>query len=474
MAAISAKLTTNAFETKDLEIRRLSHREAIGRPFETELDVVVLGTEGLELDKVVGAEVTLTIDDGTDVVREINGLATSVLDRLDTEVEHHNYRISVRPLQHRLALVETIDIFLDMPIPEIVKKKLELVGDLEKFKAHLRDEYAVREFVVQYRESDLAFVSRLCEHLGIALVFHDDGSLVLVDDNAGYDSIEEPLGFRARGERTGVYALDGTRSILPSVYVVRDYNYRTPLTDVQGSHEVSEAYAGGVIEYGAHTKTPEDSARLAQVRAEERLASQYVYAGESILPRIGAGRRGTITGHPKTGDLDLLFTEVVHTFELGTKVSTLEASSVEYKNTFRAIGGDVRFRPARSTPRPFVPGLLTGVIDADGGPQHLNNIDDQGRYRVRFLFDTAGPGERRASHWVRMAQPHAGAGYGMHFPLNPGTEVLLGFVNGDPDRPIVLGAVPNPATPSPVDSRDKRLNRIKTETGIVFEICDGK
>ncbi len=474
MAVISAKLSTKAFETKDLEIRRLTHTEAIGRPFATELDVVVQGTDGLDPDKVIGAEATLTIDDGKDVVREITGILTALRDHLDTEVDHHNYRLSLRPMQHRLALVETVDIFLDLSIPEVVKKKLDLVGDVDKFKSHLRGDYPARDFVVQYKESDLAFVSRLCEHLGIALVFHDDGSLVLVDDNAGYDTIEGNLGFRSRGERTDVYALDATRSIMPSVYVVRDYNYRTPLTDVQGSHEVAEAYAGGVIEYGAHTKTPEDSARLARVRAEERLAGQYVFSGESILPQIGAARRGMLAGHPKAGDLDLLFTEVVHTFELGTKVSAVEAGNVEYKNAFRAIRGDVAFRPARVTPRPFVPGLLTGVVDADGGPQNVNNIDDQGRYRIRFLFDTAAPGERRASHWVRMAQPHAGAGYGMHFPLNPGIEVLLAFVNGDPDRPVVVGAVPNPATPSPVDSREKRLNRIKTETGVLFEICDGK
>jgi len=114
------------------------------------------------------------------------------------------------------------------------------------------------------------------------------------------------------------------------------------------------------------------------------------------------------------------------------------------------------------------------VVDADGEPQELGNIDEQGRYRIRFLFDTAGPGERRASHRVRMAQPHAGAGFGMHFPLNPGVEVLLAFVNGDPDRPIVVGAVPNPVTPTPVDAAVRRLNRIKTETGVLFEIGDSK
>lgn len=474
MPGISAKLATNDFETKHVEIRKLVHKEAIARPFETELDVVVLGDEGLDLDKVVGAEVTLTLDDGRDVTREIKGLITAVHDHLDTEVEHHNYRLSMRPLHHRLALVETVDIFLDLSVPDVVKRKLSLVGDEEKLVSRLQGSYPARDFVVQYKESDLAFISRLCEHLGISLVFADDGTLILADDNGGFDAVEGDLVFRPRGEKTDVYALDATRTIMPSLYVVRDYNYRTPLIDVTGSHDVADAYAGGVIEYGAHTKTPEAAAALAKIRAEERRAGRHVYAGESILPAISAAKRGKITGHPKAGDLDVLFTEVVHTVELGTSVFTPDNAQVGYKNSFRAIAADVPFRPARSTPRPFVPGVLTGVVDADGGPQELGNIDDQGRYRIRFMFDTAAPGERRASHWVRMAQPHAGAGYGMHFPLNPGTEVLLTFVNGDPDRPIVAGAVPNPATPTPVDVRDRRLNRIKTETGILFEIGDSK
>ncbi len=471
---ISAKLSTDDFDTSALEIRRLVHTEAIGRPFTITIDAVVEGTDGLDLDKVVGAEVTLAIDDGKDVVREVKGLVTEVLDRLDTEMAHRNFTIVVRPLQHRLALVETVDIFLDLSVPDVVKKKLSLVGDEDKFVSRLRATYPTRDFVVQYKESDLAFVSRLCEHLGIALVFADDGSLELHDDGGSFEALEAELPYRARGEKTGVYALDARRTIMPSLYVVRDYNYRTPLTDVTGSHDVPDAYAGGVIEYGAHTKTPDDATALAKVRAEERLTGRHVFSGESGLPTIAAARRAKIAGHALTGDIDVLFTEVTHTFELGTKAFTPGAEEVGYRNSFRAIAADVPFRPARVTPKPFVPGLLTSVVDADGEPQELGNIDEQGRYRIRFLFDTAGPGERRASHRVRMAQPHAGAGFGMHFPLNPGVEVLLAFVNGDPDRPIVVGAVPNPVTPTPVDAAVRRLNRIKTETGVLFEIGDSK
>ncbi|NUO50871.1 MAG: type VI secretion system tip protein VgrG [Polyangiaceae bacterium] len=472
MAREAATLSTTDFDTKHLEIRKLELREAIGKPFEVTIDVVVTGAEGLPLDNVAGAEIAVTIDDGVSQPREIRCLVVSVEDRMETEVEIHTYRLHAAPLEHRLALVETVDIFLDMSVPDVIKKKLTLTGDEDRFETRLRGDYPQRDFIVQYRESDLSFVSRLAEHLGISLVFTDAGALRLIDDNSGFDEIEEPLQFRSRGEQIGVFALAATRSIMPSLYVVRDYNYRTPLTEIAGSHDVQDAYAGGVIEYGAHTKTPAESTALAKVRAEERLARHHVYSGESRLSQIGASRRGKIAGHPTAGDVTLLFTEVVHTLEQGTRASSPGADQAGYRNTFKAIDAAVAFRPQRTTPRPFVPGVLTGVVDSDGDREDIANIDEHGRYRIRFLFDTAGPGERKASHRVRMAQPHAGPGYGMHFPLNPGVEVLLSFVNGDPDRPIVVGAVPNPATASPVEMTSRKLNRIKTESGVLFEIGD--
>ena len=91
---------------------------------------------------------------------------------------------------------------------------------------------------------------------------------------------------------------------------------------------------------------------------------------------------------------------------------------------------------------------------------------------MRFLFDTAGPGERKASCPVRMMQPLAGPNYGVHFPLKPGTEVTLAFLDGNPDRPVITGAVPNPITPTPVSSPVSTKSRIKTRSGIVIEFED--
>lgn len=116
---------------------------------------------------------------------------------------------------------------------------------------------------------------------------------------------------------------------------------------------------------------------------------------------------------------------------------------------------------------------MNGLIDdARRGVDQYAQLDDEGRYIVKLLYDAADSSGRLASQWIRMAQPHAGPGYGMHFPLKPGVEVLLAFIDGDPDRPIIVGAVPNPVTPSPVEGASNTLNRIKSASGILIEYGD--
>jgi type VI secretion system secreted protein VgrG len=133
------------------------------------------------------------------------------------------------------------------------------------------------------------------------------------------------------------------------------------------------------------------------------------------------------------------------------------------------------YRPSRATKCPRIDGVLTGVIEprVDGVMGQLAELDDQGRYTVRFYFDPAPLGGRPLStHRVRMIQQHSGPNYGTHLPLKAGTEVLVVFVDGDPDRPLIVGSVHNPATPTPVTSRNPSMSRIVTASGIMIEMKD--
>lgn len=115
--------------------------------------------------------------------------------------------------------------------------------------------------------------------------------------------------------------------------------------------------------------------------------------------------------------------------------------------------------------------MVTGIVQpgSDGETGGIAQLDAEGRYLVQFHFDTTQPGEERASHRVRMAQPFAGPSYGMHFPLRRGTEVLVAFTNGDPDRPVIVGALYNTASPSPVVASNATKHQIKAASGALFE-----
>jgi type VI secretion system secreted protein VgrG len=179
-------------------------------------------------------------------------------------------------------------------------------------------------------------------------------------------------------------------------------------------------------------------------------------------------------GHPRADALDLLIVEVEHEGRWPLFDDAPEDAELHYTNSFKAISAEKTYRPPRRTPRPRIHGVVTGIVQplpgADVGA--VARLDEHGRYVVQIHFDTAPPGGQKASHAVRMAQPYAGPNHGMHFPLRPGAEVLLGFVDGDPDRPIILGAVPNAIAPSPVAAANANTHRISTAAGVVIEISD--
>ncbi len=475
------RLESTDFACDEIQIRRLTGTEAISRLFDFRVEIVAAGPKGLDAAAVTGAGVTLVFESDGEELRRVHGIVRALDDLLETEALHRSYRLHIAPRAFRLCLVETVDIFMDQSVPDIVRAKADLVALNDDIDFRLSGAYPAREFVVQYGETDLAFISRLTEHLGISFFFeHSSGGdrMVFTDNADGFSPIPgaggEAIPFRARGEEIGAFHLEASRQIIPRTYVVRDYNYRIPQVDLTSSYEVASGHAGGVVEFGAHYKTPEEGDVLARVRAEERQATELVYTGRSTIPAMTAGATCSIEGHPHLADPRLLITEVTHEASQATMLAGSPGDERPYTNTFRAIPASRTYRPPRVTPKPRIPGVVTGIIDDPTNASSGQNamIDDEGRYTVRFLFDTAAPGERRASRPIRMAQPHAGAGYGTHFPLKPGIEVLIAFVNGDPDRPIIAGAVPNPLTPSPVVASNAKLNRIVTVSGVRFDIKD--
>jgi type VI secretion system secreted protein VgrG len=301
--------------------------------------------------------------------------------------------------------------------------------------------------------------------------------VIFTDDvvNRGLTNGPQEIAYATEGEHLDVYELEVERRMVPSGYMVQDYNYRTPLAEITGSDQLEVGCGGGVIEFGAHHKNKIEGDRLATVRAQERQSGYEVYSGKSSLATLTAGATPVLTGHPILDDTRLLVVEVEHdatfaAFEQGGK-----PGEGAYKNQFQAIRADVHYRPPRVTPRPRIYGLVTGIVQPTHDVGGLARIDEEGRYSVQLYFDTVThEGEEKASHPIRMAQPFAGPNHGMHFPLRPGAEVVIAFMDGDPDRPIIVGSVPNAVARAAVTAADSKMNRIHGTSGIVIEFSQGK
>jgi type VI secretion system secreted protein VgrG len=480
------KLETESYPNGELQISHLTGRDTLSQLFEYEILVIVTDLEDFDPESLIGERATLVYERDDRPAERVFGMISVVKDRLDTEAAHASCRLTFTPRAYRLSLVETLDVFLDLSVPDILRQKLTAAGLKEKttlpggdvdvdFELRLQDLCPARELVVQYKETDLAFISRLCEHIGITFFFEHVGGrdvMIFSDANEGFCALDGDgvVPFRGRGDAHDVFRLEETIRMIPADYTVRDYNYRTPQVALTGQANVADGL-GSVVEYGSHVKTPKEAEQLARIRAQESLAARRIYDGTTDLASLRAGSIFTLEGHPR-GDLGLLVTEVrqaVSQVTLGSGATEAAA----FRSEFKAIRKDRRYRPPRLTAKPRIHGVVTGVIDSANKGQYAD-IDDQGRYRVKFLFDTTNPGEGQASQLVRMAQPHSGEGYGMHFPLRPGVEVIITFVDGDPDRPIIAATVPNPQTASPVQAANATRNIIRTGGGNEINIDDAQ
>ncbi len=464
----------------DLILTAASGVHRLSQPYVYELTLVTREPGGLAretIDELLRAQCRVEVGPEGFEPAEIHG----VLQRIELlpmrSGDEASYRATLTPRLARLERSYGSRIFQDQTWPEIVSAVLEEHG-LEH-ELLLDETYPAREYTVQYEEHDLAFVSRLLEHFGLFYFFEQTPSgerIVIADANRafvpldGYASIPYALdGGAAAGAQleSGVITdLGRVHEAQPAQIALKDYNWRHPQVIPEGDAATDEASGYGTIHaYGDHIKDADEGAFLARVRAEERMAGREVFHGGTSIPRLGAGHRFALTGYP-SGDLDqdYAITEVSQRF-------VREGGRSAFDGRVVAIPLAQPFRPPRVTPRPRVVGFTHATVDgeADGMAAPL---DELGRYKLLFHFDRLAAPGGRASRWVRMAQSSSGPSHGVHIPLHIGCEVAVMHLGGDPDRPVILAAVPNNDTLSPVTQADATKSRIRTRAGILIELED--
>lgn len=483
------QLHSGAVDDGTVQVAAFHGVERMSGLFRYELDLMSAQAD-LDGEAILAADTWLGIKQPTVLASGKRGVQMLTIHGVLANFEQHartdngvRYRAVLVPRLWRLSLTSQSRIFQDLTVLEIVEQVLKDHGfEPEDYDLRANGRtYPKREYVVQYRENDLAFISRLLEHEGIFFCFeHGEKRSVVVfgDQPESCTKVAGAANFIYRTQVGGTRAEDAVveesvteltvlhRPVTGQV-VLGDYNYRTPDAPMYPTAEVtSPAAFGHQYEYGDHFKDEDEGQALATVRAEEIACRKRQFRGVSDARGFRSGGVFTLTEHYREDvNMDHLLVEVNHQASQAFATSDEDDHpTATYINDFICIPASVVFRPKRVTPKPIVHGTITAKVDAAGDGQYAE-LDDQGRYKLKFPFDRSDKKDGKASRYVRMAQPYGGDDMGMHFPLHKGVEVIVTHINGDPDRPLIAAAVPNPMTASKVKGENQSQSMIRTGGG---------
>jgi type VI secretion system secreted protein VgrG len=436
-----------------LLFHRMNAREELSRLSEFEMEL--LSEKGdVDIDKILGANVTLKLELMDDSVRHFNGYVTRFA-QIGTRGRYHLYRASVRPWLWFLTRTADCRIFQDMTVPEIIKQVFDdhTIADV---KNKLTDSYPKWNYCVQYRETDFNFVSRLMEQEGIYYYFtHEEGrhTLVLVDAYsahqpvAGYESLPFIASERmVRPEQEYVSRWDYAREIHPGNFALEDYDFERPSVDLMVKTKVKREHALAdyeIYDYpGSYVKTAEGD-QYVQCRIDECHSKFELAHADSNARGVSTGHLFKLTGQFRNDqNREYLITGASHVLELNEYESLdIPGAGSTCSCTFTALSSKQQFRPERITPKPFVQGPQTAVVVGPSGDEIYT--DKYGRVKVQFHWDRYGKKNENSSCWIRPSHPWAGKNWGMVAIPRIGQEVIVDFLEGDPDRPIVTGRVYN-------------------------------
>ena len=427
-------------------------REEISRLFEYQLDLLSLKND-INLDEILGKNVTVKIALPDDSTRYFNGFVTRFAQG-GTYGRYQRYFAVVRSWLWFLTRTSDCRIFQDMTVPDIVK---QVFGDhaTADFALELTGSYRTRNYCVQYRETDYNFVSRLLEEEGIySYVRHTDGhnTLVLTDSTSkqttfpGYDTIKfispEQV---ARPELERISSWDFSREIQPGAYVHDDYDLERPNVELKTQKVLPRGYTPSdyeIYDYPGHYLQKADGEQYAAVRIDE-LGSQFETARAATNAKgTSVGCLFTLDAYPREDqNREYLIVAASYDMEFSDYEAMPEGAATSYRCSFAAMPSNQQFRPRRITPKTFVQGPQTAVVVGPAGDEI--HKDDLGRVKVQFHWDRYGQRDENSSCWIRVSQMWAGKGWGSVSTPRIGHEVIVDFLEGDPDQPIIMGSVHN-------------------------------
>jgi type VI secretion system secreted protein VgrG len=427
-------------------------REAIGAV--AELSVRAIGaTPAIALSGLTGQHATLSLKWG-DIPRLVDAVCTRAA-QLPSTVDGSHYALELRSWLWLLTLASNNRIFQGKTTQQIVESVFSGHGATD-FSFSLTGNYEAREYCVQYAETDFAFVSRLCEEEGWFYFFqHENGKhTLLVADHTdafvtlpGAATLAYTAGHTGERETGQILYCELVEHSVTGVFASSDYAYLTPTSQLFSQ---AEAVPDGpkVYEYPGRYQTSAAAASITKRRIDDLRSGARRLMGESDCRGLLPGYKFTLSGHESNdANTEWVVASVVH-----------DASHDTYRNRFEAFPATIDYRPARTTPRPVMPTQTATVVGKAGEELWT---DQYGRVKVQFHWDRDGKNDENSSCWVRVAQPWASKRFGAQFMPRIGDEVVITFVDADPDRPLITGSVYNGANQPPYTLPDNQ-----TQSGI--------
>lgn len=480
-----------------LDVLAFEGDEALSTPFSYRIEFTS-GDHAISKEMMLMKAASLTLQAPVDqgfgikmqqVVRTLQGVVSG-FERLSTSRDETRYALTLRP---RLALLDRSHqnaIYQDMSVPQIVEKILRERHGMrgQDFLFSLAKEYPRREQVMQYGEDDLHFITRLLGEAGIWFRFTTDMRLNIdvvefYDGQQGYEKgltlpSVPPSGQHSAGGDS-VWRMESHHNVVQKQVSTRDYNYRQATDDMNTRVDATGGdattygdayhYADNYLTPGSHydrNPAPESGAFYARIRHERYLNGQTQTRAVTSCPTLAPGQVLRVTGG----------IEVAEVFAHGVVVTAMHSHARRDEDFGVRFDGipdspDFCFRPQPGT-RPVMAGTLPARVTSTTENDTYGHIDKDGRYRVSMLFDRDNWDAGFESLWVRQSRPYAGDTYGLHLPLLAGTEVAIGFEDGNPDRPYIAGVLHDSAHGDHVTIRNYKRNVLRTPANNKIRLDD--
>jgi type VI secretion system secreted protein VgrG len=469
-----------------LLVRRCSIREEISRLFRIELNLSSKKSD-INFDDIIGKNVTLRLELDNQT-RYFNGFVSRFV-QTKAERSYSAYQATVVPWLWFLTRTSDCRIFQEsmneppdeMTVPGIIKKVFKDFG-FENFVSDdgLSESYRKWEFCVQYRETAFNFVSRLMEQEGIGYYFkHEDGkhTLMLTDSINGHTPYENyetvPYHPHQQGAQDKEAVTDWVveKELQPGVFAHNDYDFENPRqakqkalvtqSAISRAHDMAEFQ---IYDYPGEFVEHDEGESLAKLRIQELQVRHETLEGEASALGLCAGYIFNLEDHPR-GDQnrEYLITSTAYEIDAGDfETSKGESGKQNWSCDFTAIPSDQPFRPARTTPKPLIQGVQTALVVGPSGDEI--HTDDKARVKVQFHWDRYGNYDENSSCWIRVSHADAGKGWGSMITPRIDQEVIVEFLEGDPDRPIITGRVYNGDQTPPYADGQGVVSGMKSQT----------